>query len=220
MLSIGHTTVCVSSQVGCSRDCTFCATGTMGLLQQLTAAEILEQLWHAHVTLSKMGPKKVLVSSHSSAASDCSNSSNSVSSKSSSSNSSGSVTYREVPRKIRNVVFMGMGEPLDNYNSVLSALRGMHENAAFDLSYQHITISTVGIVNRIKQLAVDCPQVDLALSLHAPSQDIRKQIVPSAESYSVRGRGRSFMIDTIRNSSVHTHLLMLCELLCPSRWAS
>ena len=87
--------MCVSSQVGCSRDCTFCATGTLGLLHQLSSAEILEQLWHAHVVLSLTGTRPT---NH-----QCESIGDS--------------------RKIRNVVFMGMGEPLDNYKAVLGALR-------------------------------------------------------------------------------------------------
>lgn len=126
----GHNTVCVSSQVGCRMGCRFCATGTMGLLGNLTAGEIVEQVYH--------------------------------------------VTRRY---KIRNIVYMGMGEPLDNYNNVLSSLRTFSDNSAFSLSLRNITVSTVGVVSAIKRLAVDCPTARLALSLHASNQQVRNRYV-------------------------------------------
>ncbi|KAJ3212481.1 sorting nexin [Dinochytrium kinnereticum] len=85
--------------------------------------------------------------------------------------------------KIRNVVFMGMGEPLDNYPSVLSAIRMMLDTARFGLSPTRITISTVGVVPRIRDLMKDLPQIGLALSLHAPTQDLRVQIVPTSKAW-------------------------------------
>ncbi|KAJ3087192.1 sorting nexin [Quaeritorhiza haematococci] len=129
-------TLCVSSQVGCSMGCTFCATGTMGLLSNLTAGEILEQLVHAN---------KI--------------------------------------EKIRGVVFMGMGEPLDNYSAVLAAIRGMVDTGRFGLSPSRISISTVGVIPRIHSLIQDAPDVGLALSLHAPTQTLRTEIVPTAKAW-------------------------------------
>ncbi|KAJ3110625.1 sorting nexin, partial [Phlyctochytrium bullatum] len=129
-------TVCISSQVGCAMGCTFCATGTMGLLSNLTTGEIIEQLVHAN---------KV--------------------------------------EKIRNVVFMGMGEPLDNYPAVLSAITMMLDTARFGLSPSRVTISTVGVVPRIRDLMKDLPQIGLALSLHAPTQELRCEIVPTAKAW-------------------------------------
>ncbi|KAJ3103151.1 sorting nexin [Phlyctochytrium planicorne] len=131
-------TVCISSQVGCAMGCTFCATGTMGLLSNLTTGEIIEQLVHANQI-----------------------------------------------ERIRNVVFMGMGEPLDNYSSVLSAINMMLDTARFGLSPSRITISTVGVVPRIRDLMKDLPQIGLALSLHAPTQDLRVQIVPTAKAWHI-----------------------------------
>ncbi|CAM9633977.1 unnamed protein product [Choristocarpus tenellus] len=119
-------TLCVSSQarrVGCQMACTFCATGTMGLIGDLWAGEILEQVLHA---------------------------------------------IRVAP--IRNIVFMGMGEPLNNYDAVLAAIRGMSDGRLFGLSPRHITLSTVGVVPRMRQLTRDAPETQLALSLHAPNQ--------------------------------------------------
>eukprot|EP00775_Hariotina_reticulata_P013488 gene13488-13613_t len=84
---------------------------------------------------------------------------------------------------IRNVVFMGMGEPLSNYDAVRAAVSLMADPQVFGISRRHITVSTVGIIPRIKQMAADMQGVSLALSLHAPSQELRKQIVPSARAY-------------------------------------
>ncbi|KAL4451304.1 hypothetical protein ABPG77_009376 [Micractinium sp. CCAP 211/92] len=129
-------TLCVSSEVGCAMGCTFCATGTMGMIADLTAGEIVEQLVHA-----------------SSAA------------------------------RIRNIVFMGMGEPLNNYDAVKSAVTMMTDPRAFGLRRKKVTVSTVGVVPRLLQMADDMPGVSLALSLHAPTQELRQTIVPSAKAF-------------------------------------
>jgi adenine C2-methylase RlmN of 23S rRNA A2503 and tRNA A37 len=129
-------TLCVSSQIGCQMGCTFCATGTMGLLGNLTGGEICEQLYHANTI-----------------------------------------------EKIDNIVFMGMGEPLSNYDSVLSAIRGMTDANRFNLANYRITLSTVGIVPKMYQITHDMPSVHLALSLHAPTQEMRQLIVPSARAF-------------------------------------
>ncbi|EFJ40175.1 hypothetical protein VOLCADRAFT_108314 [Volvox carteri f. nagariensis] len=84
---------------------------------------------------------------------------------------------------IRNIVFMGMGEPLNNYEAVRSAVAMMTDSRFFGLRRRHVTVSTVGVVPRIKQLAQDLPGVSLALSLHAPTQELRAKIVPSARAY-------------------------------------
>ncbi|KND04516.1 23S rRNA methyltransferase [Spizellomyces punctatus DAOM BR117] len=131
-------TLCVSSQVGCAMGCTFCATGTMGLLSNLAAGEIIEQLYHAN---------KI--------------------------------------EKIRNIVFMGMGEPLDNYNAVMAAVRAMVDTGRFGLAPSRISVSTVGVVPRIHSLIKDAPNIGLALSLHAPNQTLRQQIVPTAKAWHV-----------------------------------
>eukprot|EP00854_Cymbomonas_tetramitiformis_P001040 gene1039-1571_t len=133
-----RSTVCVSSQVGCAMGCTFCATGTMGLQANLTAGEIIEQVWHARQYCTP-----------------------------------------------RNVVFMGMGEPMDNYEEVLVSLRGLTQQNQFNVCMDRITVSTVGVVNRIQQLADDCPEVSLALSLHSSNQALRTQIIPSGGRFTV-----------------------------------
>lgn len=129
----GHCTLCVSSQIGCKMGCKFCATGTMGIIGNLTSAEITEQLWHAL--------------SHT---------------------------------KIRNVVFMGMGEPLDNYDNVKQAVMGMIDVRLFGISPRHVTVSTVGVIKNMYRLTEEMPFVSLALSLHGPNQEVRQKIVPTA----------------------------------------
>jgi sorting nexin-8 len=129
-------TVCVSSQVGCQMGCRFCATGTMGIIGDLMACEIIEQLVHAnHVA------------------------------------------------KIRNVVFMGMGEPLNNYNNVKHSIEFMVDARVMALSPKHVTVSTVGVINSMYRLTAELPAVNLALSLHAPNQEVRLKIVPAASAH-------------------------------------
>jgi len=132
----GRTTLCVSSQVGCKMGCTFCATGTLGELGNLTPGEIVEQLAHASRDDS-----------------------------------------------VRNVVFMGMGEPLNNYASVMEAIEVMRDDKGFGLSASKITVSTVGVIPRMRTLTRDAPGTCLALSLHAPTQELRQKIVPTAKAY-------------------------------------
>lgn len=127
---------CLSSQVGCKMNCTFCATGTMGFKQQLTAYEILEQLFHA---------KQI--------------------------------------QNVTNVIMMGMGEPFDNYNALILSVREMINPKLFGLGPSHVTVSTVGVVPKLKQFSIDCPGVKLALSLHASNQKTRLELVPMAKMY-------------------------------------
>jgi 23S rRNA (adenine2503-C2)-methyltransferase len=131
-------TLCISSQVGCALDCSFCATGAQGFNRNLTSAEIVAQVRHA---------------------------------------------MRELPRRdngepaVSNVVFMGMGEPLANYRNVLPVLELLVSDLAYGLSRRRVTVSTSGIVPHIDKLADDC-NVALAVSLHAPTDELRDQIVP------------------------------------------
>ncbi len=134
----GRGTLCISSQVGCALDCTFCATGAQGFNRNLSSAEIIGQVRHA---------------------------------------------IGELPRRdngdaaVTNVVFMGMGEPLANYRNVLSALELLVSDYAYGLSRRRVTVSTSGIVPHIDKLADDC-NVSLAVSLHAPDDELRDELVP------------------------------------------
>ncbi|GMI03345.1 hypothetical protein TrVE_jg13727 [Triparma verrucosa] len=144
-------TVCLSSQVGCARACSFCATGTIGLKENLPASSILEQFLHAQLLLAS----------------------------------------KDIPASsLTNVVFMGQGEPLDNYGEVLKSLRGLTHQCLFNLSPSRITVSTVAPVpSIIKRLADDAPAVNLAVSLHGATQELRELTVPSARGTSIEELG-------------------------------
>ncbi len=136
-------TLCVSSQVGCALDCSFCSTGKQGFNRNLSVAEIIGQLWWANHTLTI--------------------------------DSSGE-------RPITNVVMMGMGEPLANYQNLIPALRLMLDDHAWGLSRRRVTVSTSGLVPAMDQLREDCP-VALAVSLHAPNDALRNELVPINRKY-------------------------------------
>lgn len=165
-------TLCVSSQVGCQMGCTFCATG--------------EWLYAKIVALKFLGHSKPLQpSSPPPRAPPTLFSAGTMGLKA-------DLTSGEIVEQllhacrmfpIRNVVFMGMGEPLNNYAAVKSAIHLMTHPQVFALRRSSITVSTVGVIPRMKQLATELPGVSLALSLHAPSQELRSKIVPSARAY-------------------------------------
>jgi len=157
----GRVTICVSSQVGCSMGCTFCATGTMGIRGDLSSGEILEQLVHGSRILSASVARDD--DAHDEVA-----------------RGKKSKAARKPHDLIRNVVFMGMGEPLNNYVQVLAACRAMLDRRTWSLAHGRVTVSTVGVVSRMRDLTRDLPEVNLALSLHAPTQDKREAIVPAA----------------------------------------
>jgi len=136
-------TLCVSSQVGCALECTFCSTGRQGFNRNLSTAEIIGQLWWANKAMG-VTPKN--------------------------------------ERVISNVVMMGMGEPLANFDNVVSALQIMLDDHAYGLSRRRVTLSTSGLVPQIDRLSAACP-VALAVSLHAPNDAIRDQIVPINKKY-------------------------------------
>jgi 23S rRNA (adenine2503-C2)-methyltransferase len=131
-------TLCISTQVGCALDCSFCSTGAQGFNRNLSAAEIVGQVWLANALLG------------------------------------GAL---DAPRAVTNVVLMGMGEPLANYRAVLPALTLFMDDRAFDLSRRRVTLSTSGLVPQIYRLAADT-NVALAVSLHAPNDALRDQLVP------------------------------------------
>ena len=169
----GRVTLCVSSQVGCKMGCTFCATGTLGELGNLTSGEILEQLVHANRLFNGNGNAD---DSRDDPADDTQTDNRDRDDK----------DKRRVSgtgRGVRNLVFMGMGEPLNNYDSVVDAIGPMTDPTAFGLAPSKVTVSTVGVVPKMRRLIVDAPGVCLALSLHAPNQALRERIVPTATAY-------------------------------------
>jgi len=136
-------TMCVSSQAGCGMACPFCATGQAGLTRNLSAAEIVTQVFAGAASLAR-----------------------------------GEVPGG--PGRVSNVVFMGMGEPLANYASVLAAVRRITEPApgGLGISQRSVTVSTVGLVPAIERLAGEQLSVRLAVSLHAPDDELRDELVP------------------------------------------
>jgi len=137
-------TLCVSSQAGCAVACRFCSTGHQGFSRNLTAGEIISQLWFAEHFLRKhLGRDERIIS---------------------------------------NVVMMGMGEPLQNYAELLPALRTMLDDHAYGLSRRRVTVSTSGMVPIMDRLGQDCP-VALAVSLHAPQNALRDDLVPLNKKY-------------------------------------
>jgi 23S rRNA (adenine2503-C2)-methyltransferase len=134
-------TVCVSSQVGCPARCAFCASGKEGLLRNLSASEIFEQVYQIDLFLSSKG------------------------------------------ERVSHVVFMGMGEPFENYESVLQAIHLLNDPMRLHISQRRITVSTVGVVEGIQRFMQEDLHVNLVLSLHAPNQHIRKKIIPYARKY-------------------------------------
>lgn len=147
-------TLCVSSQVGCALDCTFCSTARQGFNRNLTTGEIIGQLWWANNRLNAAAARL----------GDAAN---------------------ESGRVVSNVVLMGMGEPLANYDNVVAALRLMLDDNAYGLSRRRVTLSTSGLVPAIDRLREDCP-VALAISLHAPNDTIRDRIVPINRKYPLK----------------------------------
>ena len=125
-------TLCISSQVGCALDCSFCSTGKQGFQRDLNPDEIIGQLWVANQSYME------------------------------------DVPVAERSRSVTNVVMMGMGEPLLNYDAVLSSMQLMLDDFAYGMSKRRVTLSTSGVVPKIDQLAQDI-DVALAISLHAPN---------------------------------------------------
>lgn len=140
-------TLCVSSQVGCALNCSFCSTGKQGFNRNLTVAEIIGQVFIAVRHLSKDGTTK--------------------------------------DRAVTNVVFMGMGEPLLNLDNVLSASDIMMDDLAYNLSKYRVTLSTSGLIPQMEQLKKQS-KVALAVSLHAPNDELRNELVPINKKYPLR----------------------------------
>ena len=151
-------TACISSQAGCAMNCSFCATGQMGFLRNLRAGEIIEQvIWVTRaLTSSRHTPDG---------------------------------QGNELEERLSNVVFMGMGEPFANYNNVLEAAHRLvepRETGGFGLGARKITISTVGLVPGIRRFADEDLQLNLAVSLHAATDDLRNQLVPINKRFPLR----------------------------------
>jgi len=148
-------TLCVSSQVGCALDCSFCSTGKQGFQRDLSAAEIIGQVWLAIESYDgfKPGDRRI----------------------------------------VTNVVMMGMGEPLLNFDNVVAAMDLMLEDLAYGLSKRRVTLSTSGVVPALDRLA-EVSEVSLAVSLHAPNDALRNQLVPINRKYPI-----AVLLESCRN---------------------
>lgn len=170
----GRVTICVSSQAGCGMNCPFCATGQAGLTRNLSAAEIVEQVVHAARSLRR----GELGSSDGGGGHDGSHGDG---------GEDRETAEPASPLRVSNVVFMGMGEALANYKAAIGAIRRMTDPApdGLGLSARGITMSTVGLVPAIDKLAAEGIPVTLALSLHAPDDELRNELVPINTRWSV-----------------------------------
>jgi len=164
----GRTTACVSSQVGCAMGCTFCATGQMGYTRHLAAAEIVAQALHVDAVLRETAPDPGTPAEAVPALARPEHPS----------------AYHRHER-LRNIVFMGMGEPLHNYEAVMQAVDILREPSGLSLGGGRITVSTVGVVPGIRRLAAENRPVSLAVSLHAATQEERAALVPAARRWSL-----------------------------------
>ena len=162
-------TLCISSQVGCALDCSFCSTGAQGFNRNLSTAEIVSQVWLANHELGAYGDEGlVAVPEEEEGAED----------------SEASVD-EGLATRVTNVVFMGMGEPLANYRQVLPVLNILTCDYAYMLSRRRVTVSTSGLVPQLKKLGVDS-NVALAVSLHAPDDELRDQLVPINRKHPIK----------------------------------
>lgn len=197
--SSARATVCVSSQAGCAFGCTFCATGQMGFDRHLSAGEIVAQVLYFAREL-RATPW-----------------------------SAAGLPGSKSIDHITNIVLMGMGEPLHNYENVLRALRTLNSPEGFQLGARHMTVSTVGLVPAIRKLSQEPLQVNLAISLHAPTDELRGQTMPINRKYPLNdllaacqdyiaatGRQVTFeyvLLAGINDTSTHAH--QLANLLVP-----
>lgn len=185
MLYYDRATVCISSQVGCAMGCTFCATGQMGFTRNLSSGEIVEQvIWfnrwlreHPHD-----GRKASLESGEASAVAG----NTAAGSEDVWFSNYASRGERAAPiNGVTNIVFMGMGEPLVNYNHLWAAIRTLNSPDGLGLGARRLTVSTVGIVPGIKRFAQEDLAVNLAVSLHASNDELRGSFMPINYRYPV-----------------------------------
>ena len=164
----GRTALCLSSQIGCAAACEFCATGYMGIAQNLTAGEILDQIVQAG---------ELLV---------------------------------EENRRVRNLVFMGMGEPFHNEENLHLAVEQLLSPKHFDWPASRIMVSTVGVTDAMVRFVERFPRVNLALSLHSANQSTRKTLIPLAQKYPLEGiRAALEKVNSLQTNPVMIEYLML-----------
>jgi 23S rRNA (adenine2503-C2)-methyltransferase len=164
-------TLCISSQAGCSLDCSFCSTAQHGFVRNLTSDEIISQIW--------------LVRNN--------------------------IFSHEDDKNVSNIVFMGMGEPLANFNHLVDVLDLLLDDSAYGFSKRRVTVSTSGLAPRIKQLS-NLVDVSLAVSLHAPNNELRNVLVPINKRYPIEElleACRFFLKHKKRKSTITFEYVML-----------
>lgn len=162
----GRNTVCVSTQVGCALNCSFCLTGAMGFKRNLSVDEMINQVLYF---------SRLLKVEH---------------------------------ERVTNIVFMGMGEPFNNYEAVLKAIAKINDISFFNIGARHISISTSGVVPGIKKLIKEKLQVNLSVSLHAPSDEVRDTIMPINKTYPIDA-----LLKAVREYIARTRRRVMIEYL-------
>jgi 23S rRNA (adenine2503-C2)-methyltransferase len=157
----GRVTACISSQVGCAMGCVFCATGQMGYTRQLTSGEIVAQAVHVARALQSSSGRNPKLTTH---------------------NAERHQHNVSQPR-LRNIVLMGMGEPLHNYDAVMHAIDILRDASGLAVAAERVTLSTVGVVPGILRLANENRRLHLAVSLHAATQAERTALIPAARKW-------------------------------------
>ncbi len=168
----GRMTLCVSTQVGCPMGCAFCATGSIQFRRNLTAGEIVDQVYVAQASLAA---RRSSLDTH-------------------------GATGEDADGRITNIVYMGMGEPLQNYDAVLRSIRILNHSAGKNIGIRHITLSTSGIASAIRQLAREEIRPRLAISLSAPSDALRDRLMPINRKYPL-----SELLDAVRAYQAETN---------------
>ncbi|MGA0369213.1 MAG: 23S rRNA (adenine(2503)-C(2))-methyltransferase RlmN, partial [Kiritimatiellia bacterium] len=177
MVYPGRATVCVSSQAGCPMGCTFCATAKLGFRQDLSPGDIAHQVLWAQRELAKI-PEDL---------------------------DAKALRHRvespaDVPARLTNVVFMGMGEPFNNYDNWRASVDRLHDPEGFNFGARNFTVSTVGLVPGIRKLMEDPLQINLAISLHAADDQIRSDMMPVNRRYPIAD-----LLDAVRDYTAKTH---------------
>ena len=174
MIYPDRATVCVSTQAGCAMGCTFCATGRLGLLRNLESHHIVEQVLWARRTLRQLQRQQPTTPPRAIHTSD------------------GDEWWGTdgghpdaLPQTLGNVVFMGMGEPFANYDRWWQSVERLHDPQGLNIGARGLTVSTVGLVPGIKRLAEESLQINLAISLHAPNDELRSSMMPVNKRWNI-----------------------------------
>src|SRR5665647_964972 len=164
----GRNTLCISSQVGCAMACEFCLTGTFKLTRNLTTSEIVNQIMAVKRDLVRNPPATLQCPVKDDDSDD------------------GDGEIPASPAAIRNIVMMGMGEPLHNLDNVIPAIRIMIDGNGLQLSNRRVTVSTCGLVPEMGRLGREIPNVNLAVSLNATTDELRNRIMPVNRRYPIK----------------------------------